>query len=207
MIGKLYLITNKINNKQYIGQTINSLNHRFNQHVAHAKLRVNTPICKAFNKYGKNNFSINLLEECSISALNEKEKHYIQKYNTYYKGYNATLGGAGGTFIKYDNDLLIKTYSETNGNVTACAKIAKLSKETTRLHLIRLGIHTTKNINKRKIIATELNIIFDCTIDCAKFLLLNNMTNASSIDAIASGIRKSLNSVNRRYLGILFRFI
>lgn len=50
-------------------------------------------IKKAIHKYGRKNFTIEVLEECKVEELNEKEIYYIEKYNTYNKGYNSTKGG------------------------------------------------------------------------------------------------------------------
>lgn len=48
---------------------------------------------KAFQKYGIENFIFEVLEECSILELSEKEKYYIEKFDTYFNGYNMTAGG------------------------------------------------------------------------------------------------------------------
>lgn len=51
-------------------------------------------------KYGVDNFKFRIIEECSDDKVEEREIHYIDKYNTFYEGYNATLGGN----IRHDND-------------------------------------------------------------------------------------------------------
>lgn len=92
--GIIYVIINIINNKQYVGQTINSIQHRFDQHCYLATTDSNVPIISAIRKYGKDSFSINMLEECAdFDDLNNKEKYWIKKMNTYNIGYNATTGG------------------------------------------------------------------------------------------------------------------
>lgn len=50
-------------------------------------------IKRAIHKYGKENFVIKLLEECDRALLNEREKYWIQYYNSFENGYNSTLGG------------------------------------------------------------------------------------------------------------------
>lgn len=94
-LGKIYLITNDINSKVYVGQTIQTLNKRFNGHCCYSKSdrSVNMYIKRAIHKYGRNNFHIHLLEECPIDELNEKEQYWIDFYNSYNEGYNLTLGG------------------------------------------------------------------------------------------------------------------
>lgn len=92
----IYLITNKINSKKYVGKTTYSLRHRFNQHVSDAKAcRYNSALHTAIRKYGENSFEIQLLEICEDCMANDKEAYWINYYNTYKNGYNSTLGGDG----------------------------------------------------------------------------------------------------------------
>lgn len=50
-------------------------------------------IKRAIYKYGKENFTIKVIEECNVEELDEKETYYIGLYNSYYDGYNGTKGG------------------------------------------------------------------------------------------------------------------
>lgn len=92
MIG-IYKITNQINNKSYIGQSID-IKRRWRDHKS-KWVNQDYPLQKAFKKYGIENFSFEVLEECKIEELNEKEIYYINKFNSYNNGYNATTGGQG----------------------------------------------------------------------------------------------------------------
>lgn len=98
MIG-IYKITNIINNKSYIGQSIN-IDKRLYEHKYKAFYKTdrsyNSAIHPAFRKYGIENFSFEILEECLLEELDEKEKYYIQKYNSLIpNGYNILIGGQG----------------------------------------------------------------------------------------------------------------
>lgn len=91
----IYIIKNKINSKVYIGQSVN-IENRWWQHKYSAlnqRQDSYTEIHKAMAKYGVDNFFYEILEECGIEKLNEKEQYYIQYYNSYHNGYNMTLGG------------------------------------------------------------------------------------------------------------------
>lgn len=93
MIG-IYKITNKINNKCYIGQSVD-INKRWNAHI-HSFNNIdvyNYPLYRAFRKYGIENFSFEIIETCPRDKLNEREKYWIQYYDSCYNGYNQTLGG------------------------------------------------------------------------------------------------------------------
>lgn len=90
MIG-IYKITNKLNNKAYIGQS-NNIERRFKEHQTKgASSRI--PLDIAIQKYGKDNFLYEVLEECEIEQLNEKEKYWITTLETHLNGYNCNTGG------------------------------------------------------------------------------------------------------------------
>ena len=92
VFGYIYLWTNKINGKQYVGQTIN-LEQREYQHI---HMNVDTLIHKAITKYGENNFERVVLDVAlNENELNEKEMYWINTLDTYKNGYNSTLGGKG----------------------------------------------------------------------------------------------------------------
>lgn len=110
MIG-IYKITNLINGKSYIGQSVD-IHKRFNAHRSVAfnsnDKNYNYPLYRAIRKYGIENFSFEVLEECSMSELNNKEIYYISKYNTHGKfGYNQDGGGNNAShFLKLSEELV-----------------------------------------------------------------------------------------------------
>ena len=92
MKGIIYKITNKVNNKSYIGQTRYTLEFRWRQHL---NSKDNCYFHKAIKKYGSENFSVEVLEECDFKDLDSREIYYIAKYDTFKNGYNSTIGGDG----------------------------------------------------------------------------------------------------------------
>ena len=88
---KIYLITNRINGKQYVGQTSRTIEQRFNEHASCRR----TAIDKAIAKYGRENFTVEELETCdTIEQANEREQYWIAFYGCMApKGYNLTTGG------------------------------------------------------------------------------------------------------------------
>lgn len=82
----IYKITNNINNKCYIGQSRN-VEKRWENH----KYRnLDYPLYRAFRKYGIQNFTFEIIEECSVDELNSKEAYWIEYYCP---EYNQTVGG------------------------------------------------------------------------------------------------------------------
>jgi group I intron endonuclease len=90
----VYEIINKINGKKYIGQSINIM-ARWKDHIK--VLNQNRSSCRllqrAWNKYGENSFTFNILEQCSEDQLDDIEIKYIQMYDTINNGYNIESGG------------------------------------------------------------------------------------------------------------------
>lgn len=97
--GYIYLITNKINGKTYVGQTTKTIEKRWKQHLSHSKYD-NYPLYYAMRKHGIDNFYIELLDiieeqtfDDLIATLNDLEICYISIFDSLKNGYNATAGG------------------------------------------------------------------------------------------------------------------
>lgn len=95
-MNTIYKITNDINNKIYIGQTTRDLNIRWKEHCRNGlNCHRNYPLYQAMYKYGISHFRIESLEKVDDSNVDEREKYWINYYQSYQKGYNATKGGKG----------------------------------------------------------------------------------------------------------------
>lgn len=107
-MGFIYIITNKINGKNYIGQTRREIETRWKEHQRKIKFyKDRLPLYKALNKYGVDNFKISCLEECEDKILDEREIYWIKYYKSNgQNGYNCTNGGMGINMITtYDEDV------------------------------------------------------------------------------------------------------
>lgn len=142
--GRIYIIRNTINSKVYIGQTKVSLKLRFQNHLSAARNGKDYVIGKAIRKYGEENFYIELLEECTIEELNERERYWISYFNSTDNkfGYNISIGGnVIRTTKKLDSNLIINMF---NSGIPAY-KIAKI---------LHTGVPNITNLLK------ESNIIY-----------------------------------------------
>ena len=97
----IYKVTNLVNQKIYIGQSINSLDHRKKQHYKESKYHKNdtTYFHNALKKYSEQDFIWEVLEELtSLEELNSRETYWIEYYQSTNKekGYNLKLGGNNG---------------------------------------------------------------------------------------------------------------
>lgn len=91
MIG-IYMVKNKINNKSYIGQSV-EIETRWRKHKSLFDFGSVNLLRLALIKYGIENFEFLILEECLIEELDQKEEYYIKKFNTQDEGYNILPGG------------------------------------------------------------------------------------------------------------------
>ncbi len=91
----IYKVTNKLNNKSYIGLTTRTLQERKLEHLRHL-IDEDTYFHRAIKKYGAENFEWIIIDNSAQSntELQYQEKYYIEKYNTLIpNGYNMTIGG------------------------------------------------------------------------------------------------------------------
>lgn len=96
--NEVYKITNKVNGKIYIGITNQGSGVRYYKHWSDARKGDPCPIHKAMTKYGKENFTLEIIDFAdTYDELKEKEKFYIKKFNSMDRsvGYNLTEGGDG----------------------------------------------------------------------------------------------------------------
>lgn len=111
-ITGIYCIKNNINQKCYVGKSIN-IESRWQQHIYNSKNEGQYPIHRALQKYGVDNFSFTILEECNISELDNKEIEWISKLDAYDNGYNCTRGGEGQ--LKIDYGQILKLWNDGKG--------------------------------------------------------------------------------------------
>lgn len=202
----IYVITNQLNGKQYVGKTLNNPTQRFKEHCRDSKKeRCNKrPLYDAMNKYGIDNFSISIIEECSDIEINEKEIYWINKLNTYSNGYNATKGGDGKSYLDYD--LIVNLYKQYQ-NTQTVAKELNICPDSVRkiLKERNIPIKSSADVMKDKF-GKPVNMYdkngkfiqsFNTTSDAARFLIDNKYSNCKlstiryHISEVCSGKRKS----------------
>ena len=201
----IYKITNLINEKKYIGKTLISLDFRWKQHEKEAlrERSKNRPLYRAIRKYGIENFKIELLEECTSKDLSQRECYWIDYYQTFSKGYNATLGGDGKILIDYD--LVVSTYQNVK-TLSETAKILNIDAGHTSSILKAMGVEVLSSQEIAKKRGKKVNMIdqkgeilmtFDSQGEAARYIKeALNLTSqeagiASHISHVTSGKRKT----------------
>ena len=145
-MGYIYCITNKINQKKYIGKTLNTVECRWKEHLKDYKRRKyeKRALYDAMNKYGVNNFECETIGEFPDNILEEMEQKFIKEYNTYHYGYNLTIGGDGKQLYEYDK--IIEYY--VNNDVTIVATSVKFNCSVDTVKYI-LAKHNTPKRSQR----------------------------------------------------------
>ena len=87
----IYLITNTIDGKTYVGKT-KDLEARWERHLKNVRYN-DTWLYRAIRKHGKENFTIQTIAECGEAAVDNAERYFIAELNP---EYNMTAGGTGG---------------------------------------------------------------------------------------------------------------
>lgn len=137
----IYKITNTINGRCYIGQSIDIIT-RWRHHRSYPLSSSHYPLYRAFDKYGLANFNFEIIEECQPSELDAKECAYIKIFNSYLDGYNQTSGGStGGHIVKLSNEDVEIIYDLLINSSISQNEIAKM---------FNVGPDTISEINQGK---------------------------------------------------------
>jgi group I intron endonuclease len=197
----IYKITNKINGKVYIGKTEKENPYeRFEEHKQDYKKERKEirPLYRAFNKYGIENFSFEILEETNEPDI--REVFYIEKYKSYIgfkksKGYNATLGGDGKKridenivvekYLKESSKTIKKIAKELNIHADSVANILKKNNIDIRGSEVYLSFIVLQIDKKTKNIIKEFYSVRDAARSTG------NVRNAQHIREVCLGQRKS----------------
>ena len=136
---KLYIITNQINKKVYVGITKLSLDQRWKQHIFSSKTP-KYPIQYAIKKYGSDNFVITLLkEDIDRKIISEQEEPTILKFNSRTAGYNVAKGGYGGDLGPEANARRIDTMLNRSDDEKHKRSLAQSARQTGRTKANDLG--------------------------------------------------------------------
>ena len=195
--GRIYCITNQVNNKKYVGKTMNSIKERFNEHLIDSRKEhlQKRPLYAAMKKYGVENFIIELIEKVDFNSLNERESYWIKKLDTYHNGYNATLGGDG--VVLYDYNSFIQDY--LNGSLVKEIAIKYACDVGTVLKVLHAanidGSSNRINRNKKSVSRYTLNNQYVDSFSSYKEAARQLISEGSkgSISSIATNIGRVVN--------------
>ena len=193
----IYCIKNDINDKPYIGKTIHTVENRFKEHIKDAyNYKCNSKLHRAILKYGEEHFYSLILEECSEEESGEREKYYIQLYDSVKNGYNISYGGEGESQVDFNTieELFLQGY-----NFTEIAKQTNHTRKTISNRLRAAGYESqiggkgkhSGNYNKGKTVIFNGQRFESLTL-LAKYLKENiDIFKDKEISTIIKGISKN----------------
>ena len=191
MIG-IYKFENMINHKIYIGQSRN-IERRYKDHITRAlndfssNTEYNSSIHKAIRKYGINNFSFSIIEECNTEDLNDREIYWISFFDSYRNGYNQTIGGN-----QYSHSLIPK--DTVNNLIKDLMNTSLTYEELHKKYNISTGL--ISEINNGKSWRDE-NLIYPLRIKATKKITLCKKCN-KKIDNTATYCSQCLGLLKRK---------
>ena len=205
MGGQIYIITNSVNDKCYIGKTRASAHRRFIEHKSKSRLdyKNKIPFHIAMNKVGVDKFNCRVLGEYDDNQLDDMEKFYIKKYNSFRNGYNSDIGSGGGQFDCSDEEA-IKKYKET--------KSLKRTAEFFKTDGVRISSILKRNniplLNRVKVKAESNSLIkeFNSIIGAARWLMENKYTTCKNDIYVKRNISAVLYGRSVTYLGFNWSF-
>ena len=211
-MGYIYCITNKINNKKYIGKTeYDKPIKRWREHLKDSE-KFDRPLYRAIKKYGKENFIFEILfSDLYGEELCQKEIETIKEYDTYSNGYNATLGGDGTSYIPEEEKREIVIDYNKGMSTYKIAQKYNHDRYTISRILKSYGIdpnndynyHSSKNNCCIKMYNEKEELLFNSSKECVDYISGN--LSLYSKDIIRQGLNKALNGNRKTYLGYFFK--
>ena len=204
-MGYIYKITNTLNDKVYIGQTIKTVQKRFTQHKNNSNKEYFSQIVlyKAFNKYGIENFICEEIEEVPNDKLDEREKYWIEYYDSYFNGYNSTLGGRTTQLYNWDTDDIIEIYMILK-SARAVAKEIGCDHSTIDRILNENGVKrfTPSQQQSKPLYFKKKDEIhhFETTREAAEWLIENGITKMTNPNLVRQEITNRIRN-NKKYFG------
>ena len=202
MIG-IYKITNLINNKSYVGQSIH-IERRWQEHCQSSS---NCLIGKAIQKYGKQNFSFQIIEEVEdISLLNDLEAKYIKYFNSLApNGYNIILidSNEHHQFNSYSYEVFSKILADIKNSTLSFKEISqKYDLDLSMIYYLNRGdYHTLPNeiypLRQIKDMKKQYHYCVDCGIELK--------TNSTRCVGCAHLAQRKIERPSREELKILIR--
>ena len=163
--------------------------------------------------------------QCQNQDLDELEKFYINKYDTFNKGYNLTTGGQlNTTSLNLNPQEVIEKYNEipyiyeVAKNFKCCEKtisnilkqegiIVKTTLCQQSLENLTKGIKFKEGDHTKAVRIIELNLTFNSLKECSQWLIDNNYSKASTMEIARKSLSIVLNGDRASYCGLHFEFI
>ena len=206
-MASIYVITNDVNGKQYVGKTLKDISERFREHINDSRRErcEKRPLYEAIRKYGEKHFSFRVLEEnVDPEVLSEREMYWIKELGTYgHGGYNMTYGGDGKQLYDYNQikELLLQGYTnKESASIIGCS--IDTVQAVRKFYRMKRGTDNLKKPIDQLDLNGNLLRTFDGTVDAGKWLNENGYSKGDPTGGLwycLKGIRKLAYGFKWRY--------
>lgn len=212
----IYKITNLINNKCYIGQTIKTAEQRWKEHQSHVfgshPNDQNKTLYKAIRKYGLKNFTFEVLQDNieTFEQLDKAEIYWIDYYNSFVKGYNETFGGQQYHKILPNTEIIEDYYKTKSARKTALKFGIDHSTVDDILNQNNIPRFSFREAaGKRiKISKGDFEKEFNSVKDCAEWFVENQICKTKNVESARAGLKTARSAKgNGLYYGYLIENI
>ena len=212
----IYKITNLINNKCYIGQTIKTAEQRWKEHQSHAfgshPNDQNKTLYKAIRKYGLENFTFEVLQDNieTFEQLDKAEIYWIDYYNSFVKGYNETFGGQQYHKILPNKEIIEDYYKTKSARKTALKFGIDHSTVDDILNQNNIPRFSFREaVGKRiKVSKDDFEKEFNSVKDCAEWFVENQICKTKNVESARAGLKTARSPKgNGLYYGYLIENI
>lgn len=170
------------------------------------------PLYSAIRKYGIENFLLSTIEQCDDTIVNDREVYWIEYFQSFKNGYNATVGGDGKHYLDYD--LICSVYEKVQ-NCKEVARQLNVSADAVQYVLKNrnISIRSSQEIAIEKLgkqvhmysLNDEYIKTFSTLADAARFIIESQNKNAqlkgisTNIGRVANGKRNSAYNYKWKY--------
>lgn len=178
MIG-IYKITSP-SGKVYIGSSSN-IQKRFKQYKRESQSKKHPKLYNSFKKYGIENHIFEVIEECTVNVLLERELFYALKFNVLNKiGLNCSIPKAGDAFSYKSDEVKAKISKSMKGKKHTEKSKTLMSEKVKERFKNGYSTKGRKSPRKKKfkvVLQSEQQIIkLDSVLDACKYLSCVNST-------------------------------
>jgi len=187
-MGIIYVLTNKINGKKYVGQTVRTFNDRLSQHLSIAKKeKPKMVVSRAIKKYGIENFDIETHDIINC-CLDDTEKVMVKTLNSKIpNGYNVIDGGKGNYGFHHTEEAKKKISMSLSGKNSYMYGKQLTEEVKQKISKARIGKHHTEK-TKKKLTKSLCKYTYEVTTPNGDKEIINNMNrycNDNNIDQSA----------------------
>lgn len=210
----IYKITNTVNDKCYIGQTVKTAEARWKEHQQHAygiheNDRKKT-LYKAIRKYGLENFTFEVLQDNidDCDQLDKAEIYWIDFYNSFLHGYNETSGGQS-YHPRLPNKEIIQDYMKTK-SARKTAKNFGIDHSTVDDILNHNNVarfsHRQTTGKATRITKEDFTKDFESMKDCAEWFAEQDFCKTNKAESVRTSLKQAKRE-NKKYYGFIIEEI